>query len=773
MSNYNSLKTTINANIKQNGNQEITGQILNSVLNQMVTTLGAGYQFAGVATTATNPGSPDAKVFYIANGKGTYTNFGGLQVTEDDVVVLYWDSSWHKVSTGIASQEKLSELEGKIFSTEFTFKANGNLFAYPLVSGNTYVFTNNSNAACLLGTSSGNFNIKNGLDAHKSFSWTATADYPNIYVYGGAAGVLVVEDTTSLSRRLGDVESETARIDGDVEQIGELAKGTSAKLGRIIKQPTESRSGYLYADGTYANDSNYHHILVDVADFVGERITSQAAQQYGFLSEYNVPNKSVFVGERTTGKPENVLIPQGAKYLYIYTHTSTYLPIITTTADKGVIGEVEKLNESVDTINTTIYGELNPYFPTLENLWFDSSGGIYAGAGNGFTIPVKANDSVVCDVKSSTAYYLWLGSDKKKVSGQARTTINGRSTIVAPVGASYLWVANEYTLQGTKYAYNSIVVNEGTNVFQRYITRGLVSSELPKCVVSYTASQKTFKVYQNFVGTDRYLMLLVSLKNNTGDVAYQYLWSMTDGGYYTYDGSVFTPILDNIINQAENEFTFKLSNSRDFTGGFHGDERIDIDTEKCYVKFLIDGYEVTDLASDFVRECRTFSYIQMSTLHNTTAEGQPTDHTIIAYHLKQNDFVDCGCKVRNVVKFVRNVNISTYFTALFCMKKKVGETFEVGGTIVTADDSVDASFTNFLDTKASNIKYWNNANKVGAEIDSKLVRGGTEPDNINYVAVWSRGGTQTDKDNKLYRYTNLTSKASGDIVETRMEVKFY
>lgn len=112
MSNYNSLKTTIDANIKQNGVQAITGQILNSVLNAMVTTLGAGYQFAGVATTATNPGTPDAKVFYIANGKGTYTNFGGIQVTEDDVVVLYWDSSWHKVSTGIASQENVLDIYG-------------------------------------------------------------------------------------------------------------------------------------------------------------------------------------------------------------------------------------------------------------------------------------------------------------------------------------------------------------------------------------------------------------------------------------------------------------------------------------------------------------------------------------------------------------------------------------------------------------------------------------------------------------------------------------
>src|SRR5574344_2149718 len=113
MANYNLLKADIDEKVYQNGHQEITGENLNSVLNAMVTTLGAEYQFAGVATIDTNPGTPDAKVFYIANGKGTYTNFSGLEVTENEVVVLYWDSSWHKMSTGIASQAKLSELEQK------------------------------------------------------------------------------------------------------------------------------------------------------------------------------------------------------------------------------------------------------------------------------------------------------------------------------------------------------------------------------------------------------------------------------------------------------------------------------------------------------------------------------------------------------------------------------------------------------------------------------------------------------------------------------------
>ena len=120
MSNYTSLKASINANINQNGKREITGLVLNSVLNAMVDTLGAGYQFAGIAVSDTNPGTPDAKVFYIANGKGAYTNFSGLDVTEDEVVVLYYDTEWHKVSTGIASQAKLSELQTTIDSKQDT-----------------------------------------------------------------------------------------------------------------------------------------------------------------------------------------------------------------------------------------------------------------------------------------------------------------------------------------------------------------------------------------------------------------------------------------------------------------------------------------------------------------------------------------------------------------------------------------------------------------------------------------------------------------------------
>ena len=55
MANYNNLKATINANIKANGNEEITGPILNTVLNQAVTTLGDGWSYKGIATPSMSP----------------------------------------------------------------------------------------------------------------------------------------------------------------------------------------------------------------------------------------------------------------------------------------------------------------------------------------------------------------------------------------------------------------------------------------------------------------------------------------------------------------------------------------------------------------------------------------------------------------------------------------------------------------------------------------------------------------------------------------------
>ena len=89
MANWTTLKTAIANVIKTNGNQEITGQLLQNVLNNIVSSVGANATFAGVATTSTNPGVNDGPVFYFANQAGVYANFGGIVVDANQFVVLY------------------------------------------------------------------------------------------------------------------------------------------------------------------------------------------------------------------------------------------------------------------------------------------------------------------------------------------------------------------------------------------------------------------------------------------------------------------------------------------------------------------------------------------------------------------------------------------------------------------------------------------------------------------------------------------------------------
>lgn len=114
MANYATLKAAIQQVVKTNGNNEITGALLQQSLLSMINSLGVGYQFVGVATPSTNPGTPDQKVFYIAAEPGTYTNFGGKKVNKDNVAIFHYDSGWREELTGIASTAKISELSGYI-----------------------------------------------------------------------------------------------------------------------------------------------------------------------------------------------------------------------------------------------------------------------------------------------------------------------------------------------------------------------------------------------------------------------------------------------------------------------------------------------------------------------------------------------------------------------------------------------------------------------------------------------------------------------------------
>lgn len=172
MSQYQTLKTQIQQNIKQNGDGAIRGDILQTQLLDMINALGAGYQFMGVATP-TNPRSvqtPDYKCFYLATTPGTYANLGGLAVADGEVAILKYDTSWTKEVTGAATADQLNQLGQEV--DKITIEHTTNLWEQGDIDFTDYI---------IIGTA--------GVKLYDAGNYVLSFDYRsgpnvNIIVYG-------------------------------------------------------------------------------------------------------------------------------------------------------------------------------------------------------------------------------------------------------------------------------------------------------------------------------------------------------------------------------------------------------------------------------------------------------------------------------------------------------------------------------------------------------------------------------------------------------------
>lgn len=131
MGNYEQLKQAVSDVIKTNGNQEITGAILQNALLTIISTIGNNSTFAGIATPTTNPGTPDANVFYITGTSGLYSNFSGIIVEIGEAVILEWRGSWEKKVIDLATSESLKSLNNALKGEPYAVSNNiRNAFTY-------------------------------------------------------------------------------------------------------------------------------------------------------------------------------------------------------------------------------------------------------------------------------------------------------------------------------------------------------------------------------------------------------------------------------------------------------------------------------------------------------------------------------------------------------------------------------------------------------------------------------------------------------------------
>ena len=201
MANYATLKAAIQQVVKTNGNNEITGALLQQSLLAMITSLGANYQFVGIAGTTTNPGTPDQNVFYLA-GPGTYANFNGLVVPDGYLGALKYNGSW-SVQTVAVGKDYTKEL-ANLDSNKVSISTGKNIYDNILESG---YFLANGN----IEPSSVNYHTKNYMRVSPNTQYHFSRTGNNIICYGTFAyGIWYDENFGFISSFLAETQTVTS-----------------------------------------------------------------------------------------------------------------------------------------------------------------------------------------------------------------------------------------------------------------------------------------------------------------------------------------------------------------------------------------------------------------------------------------------------------------------------------------------------------------------------------------------------------------------------------
>lgn len=298
--------------------------------------------------------------------------------------------------------------------------------------------------------------------------------------------------------------------------------------------------------------------------------------------------------------------------------------------------------------------------------------------------------------------------------------------------------------------------------------------EKPKFFIDYKKVSKnslngetSLLTCYSHVKDDLYIGFGFALCKNTSEIVYHNMWRLQYIDEYKYFYDSFEKIRS-LAHTSENEFTFKQRGKIDFTGGWHGDERIDISNDS-YVMFIVDGVPIQkdSLKKDFSRKCTSFSFRQMSTLHETasTIDVPISGHPIIATHLKEERILGGKIIIRNKVSFKKPIGIDTYFTGVFCLGKNAASyvCMEDNGVIeMTSSDKR----TEATDGMSREVIAWNTSTNIGATLTSKFLRC-RENDKCERMTVWDR-----TTDSKYYGYTNIKSVEANDVIETEMVAEY-
>lgn len=371
MANYETLKSAIQQVVKTNGNNEITGALLQQSLLTMINSLGDGYQYKGIATKFTNPGNPDAKVFYFANGTGTYSNFNEIVVNENSVVILYYDTIWHKIDTGIASNARIDTIgknygvliDGENISKDTEFPI---LLEYKGKQLKYNVQPVNINGAIAFFDENDQF-ITYFLGDHvgvvPSNAAKAKVDYGNVNAvvkYQPITNQQLREDIDAIIENVTNYDLRIVNLEKKVDGFFTPKTSTLAydAPGHYINGANTNGDIYTYSSLSIAfypvTKGVEYHIQV-------EKANNSAAYELGYATQLTTSQRVIVIvdaGKGTNSAFSYDLLAEMDGYVVVGYATGTAKPVVTyPERTKGLIEKVQSLEDKTKGMLPSILGD--------------------------------------------------------------------------------------------------------------------------------------------------------------------------------------------------------------------------------------------------------------------------------------------------------------------------------------------------------------------------------------------------------------------------------
>ena len=339
MGNYEELKAAVASVIKTNGNQEITGQVLQNTLTTLISQVGANATFAGIATPDTAPGIPDQNVFYLALSKGVYVNFDGFELTVNAGIFINSLNKWECIEIPIQISGNVYHSMGmSTINIDMNLKS-GDMLAFEIVKNNGggidlygkkgSIYTKLSeyyetNKLCY-------YKFNNNYDGIRFYN-KAGASYFDVQIFpSNGTNLAIAENTANIAENTANIAENTANIaenTANIERIvgifekRNVASGISSVdisgnfkagdyvIAEILSDNSPAHSFTLFGklgSGSYENlysftDINTEYVVKIPKDYVAIRFYNNTPNRGAWSCSLNIDNA---IAENTANIAEN------------------------------------------------------------------------------------------------------------------------------------------------------------------------------------------------------------------------------------------------------------------------------------------------------------------------------------------------------------------------------------------------------------------------------------------------------------------------------------